>query len=78
MRKLGLQNVVVHLKPNFALDPDIQTLMSNGQFYEAVLPLPTCRSNSGCRSVVEPRDPKNGNKFNLNEAFHIISSVSPS
>ena len=45
---------------------DIPTLIANGQFYEAVLPLPTCRSGSGCRSVVQAP-----NDLNLNEAFSI-------
>jgi hypothetical protein len=56
----------------------VKTLLENGQFYEAVLPLPTCRSNSGCRSVVVPKDQvvQPEAKFNLNEAFHISSSVS--
>lgn len=54
---------------NAGEDPDIETLLANGQFYEAVLPLPTCRSNSGCRSVINKED--NAQEFNLNEAFHI-------
>ena len=57
---------------------NVTTLIENGQFYEAVLPLPTCRSNSGCRTVIQPKDKtaQPEPSFNLNDGFHIHSEVS--
>ena len=57
---------------------DVTALIENGQFYEAVLPLPTCRSNSGCRTVIQPKDKtaQPEPSFNLNDGFHIHSEVS--
>ena len=42
---------------------------------EAVLPLPTCRSNSGCRSVVNTigTDPKQ--EFELKDFFEVSAMV---
>ena len=56
---------------------DVTALIENGQFYEAVLPLPTCRSNSGCRTVIQPKDKtaQPEPSFNLNDGFHIHSEV---
>ena len=56
---------------------NVTTLIENGQFYEAVLPLPTCRSNSGCRTVIQPKDKtaQPEPSFNLNDGFHIHSEV---
>ena len=56
---------------------DVTALIENGQFYEAVLPLPTCRSNSGCRTVIQPKDKtaQPESSFNLNDGFHIHSEV---
>ena len=56
---------------------NVTTLIENGQFYEAVLPLPTCRSNSGSRTVIQPKDKtaQPEPSFNLNDGFHIHSEV---
>ena len=47
---------------------------------EAILPLPTCRSNSGCRSVVENINKigtENSEKsFDLEETLYISALVS--
>ena len=59
-------------------DIDVPAFIEKGQFHEAVLPLPTCRSNSRCRTVIQPKD-KNVQpeaKFQLNEGFNIHSEVS--
>ena len=59
-----------------SIDDQVQTFLDNDQFYEAVLPLPTCPSTYGCRSVVEAKDPNNpNNEFNLVDAFHIQPQV---
>jgi hypothetical protein len=53
----------------------MSNLLSNGQFHEAILPLPNCRFNSGCRSVViSAQDPKKKD-FNLNDEFFISGNV---
>jgi hypothetical protein len=53
---------------------DLEELLSNGQYHEAVLPLPTCLSNTGCRAVVKhARD--GSTNFNLPELFHISTKV---
>ena len=57
-------------------DIDVPAFIEKGQFHEAVLPLPTCPSTYGCRSVVEAKDPNNpNNQFNLVDAFHIQPQV---
>ena len=63
---------------NLGEDIDVPALIENGQFYEAILSLPTCRSNSGCRTVIQPKDKtiQPEAKFNLNDAFNIHSEVS--
>jgi hypothetical protein len=51
-------------------------LLANGQFHEAVLPLPNCRFNAGCRSVMTlASDPKKKKDFNLNDEFFISGNV---
>ena len=56
-------------------DTDMANLLSNGQFHEAVLPLPNCRFNAGCRSVMNfASDPKK-KEFNLNDEFFISGNV---
>ena len=56
---------------------DVQTLIDNGEHFEAVLPLPTCRSNSGCRSVVvhDNNAPQPEQNFNLVDFVHINAEV---
>ena len=62
----------------YCLDTDMQNLLSNGQFHEAILPLPNCRFNSGCRSVmISAQDPKKKD-FNLNDEFFISGNVTRS
>ncbi len=52
-------------------------LLANGQYHEAVLPLPNCRFNAGCRSVLTvASDPKKKKDFNLNDEFFISGNVS--
>ena len=57
---------------------DVQTMIDNGEHFEAVLPLPTCRSNSGCRSVVvhDNNAPQPEQNFNLVDFVHINAEVS--
>ncbi len=60
---------------NFYADTDNANLLANGQFHEAVLPLPNCRFNVGCRSVMTlASDPKKKD-FNLNDEFFISGNV---
>ena len=56
---------------------DVQTIIDNGEHFEAVLPLPTCRSNSGCRSVVvhDNNAPQPEQNFNLVDFVHINAEV---
>jgi hypothetical protein len=50
-------------------------LLANGQYHEAVLPLPNCRFNAYCRSVVRlASDPKKKD-FTLNDEFFISAKV---
>lgn len=57
-------------------DIDQQTLLANGQFHEAVLPLPNCRFNSGCRSVMKLASNPKIKEFKLNDEFFISGNVS--
>ena len=59
-------------------DIDVPAFIEKGQFHEAILSLPTCRSNSRCRTVIQPKDKtvQPEAKFNLNEGFNIHSVVS--
>ena len=41
--------------------------------YEAVLPLPTCMKEEGCRSIIEPKDSSDG--FDLDGEFVISTKV---
>lgn len=58
-------------------DDQVQTFLDNKQFYEAVLPLPTCPSTYGCRSIIEANNQETNpnNEFNLVDAFHIQPQV---
>ena len=62
---------VTFANPGEALD--VEELLANGQYVEAVLPVPTCAMNSGCRSVITTPD---GNKdFSLQELFLLSTDV---
>ena len=55
---------------------DVEEQLASGQYFEVVLPLPTCMSGSGCRSVIEKAGvgPDKGSKgFQFNKLFHIQS-----
>lgn len=56
---------------------DVQTFIDNDLYYEAVLPLPTCPSRYGCRSVIEANDQQANpnNQFDLVDAFYIQPQV---
>ena len=57
------------------LDPEV--LREAGQVYEAVLPLPTCVQESGCRSIITNKDSGGDTiEFNLVDEFNIATSVS--
>jgi laminin alpha 3/5 len=65
--------------PKDSEDPlDIAKALADGQYHAAVLPLPTCLSNSGCRAVIETNDDpeKIGTYFDINGEFN-IQSVNP-
>ena len=44
--------------------------------HEAILPLPTCRSRTGCRTVIKAKDKEALPEFKLHGAYHIQSLVS--
>ena len=77
----GQTNPEVEVKMNITYnnpgeDFDHQTLLDKGQFYEAVLPLPTCFPSSGCRSIVKPVDTADHNlAFNLHDKFAVHLTV---
>ena len=56
---------------------DVQSFIDNDLYYEAVLPLPTCPSRYGCRSVIEANDQQANpnNQFDLVDAFYIQPQV---
>ena len=54
----------------------VEEQLAAGQYFEAVLPLPTCMSGSGCRSVIEKAgdgQDKGSRGFQFNNMFHIQS-----
>ena len=53
---------------------DVEDFLDRGQVYEAVLPLPSCAYNSGCRSVMI-NSADGSRDFTLPELFHISSRV---
>ena len=50
---------------------DVEDLLSRGQYHEAVLPLPTCDSNSGCRTKITLPGEEDQYMFSLPELFQI-------
>ena len=61
--------------PEGAEAVDVEEQLASGDYFEAVLPLPTCMSGSGCRSVIEKAgEADKGSKgFQFNKLFHIQS-----
>lgn len=53
---------------------DVEELLAKGQYHEAVLPLPTCNANTGCRTVIKNVKDKT-EEFNLPDLFHIQTKV---
>jgi len=53
----------------------METLLAKGHFHEAVLPLPNCRSYTGCRSVMRSAADPKITEFKLNDEFFISGNV---
>ena len=54
---------------------DLEALREAGQVYEAVLPLPTCVLESGCRSIIR-NEGDDTIVFDLADQFNIATTVS--
>ena len=54
---------------------NVEEMLANGQYHEAVLPLPTCQSGSGCRAVIQNANNPQSRDFTIPELFHIQTQV---
>ncbi|TRY60964.1 hypothetical protein TCAL_05712 [Tigriopus californicus] len=59
---------ITYGNPGEALD--VEELLARGQYHEAVLPLPTCNANTGCRTLIKNVKDKT-QEFSLPDLFHI-------